>query len=341
MHLVETSFGMMGGTFQRSEAKVDSNRAGRPAWLLALCLLQIASWVFPSPSAAGATDAEWVRLDQARRVLLKTDSGRGLLESASLRFQVSLTEKEMPRGESALITPALVSRTDSVLNRGIDPVSGRESRSFQTRVSLKASQPLEDLVLDFAHELTHAIRNQPVDPYDPSMNVEKYVVNAITGPGGEVDAVEQECRVGLELASRFGLSMERCKRYQSKQSSVPGSVDRAQILRDFGASGRYRRAIQERLGAEVLSRIGWITDREPEFFSSTGAAPYPAALIEEYDQLNEAACENSRKRVQLLSASAPERTPANTSGAALDSARAEARWQALQEARRFLNLRCR
>ncbi len=328
----------------RSRSKFGWKRAGLMALLLSAALLH---WTTPLPCAAAASDSDWVRIDQARRVLLQSATGRRLLEAASSRYQLSLTERELPRSESGLIVPASVSRTDSILNRGIDPTTGRETRSFQTRVTLKTSQPLEDLVLDFAHELTHAIRSRPVDPYDPTMNVERYVVHAITGAGGEVDAVEQECRVGLELASRFGLSMERCRRYQSKASvaSVLDSsgVDRGLILKDFGASGKFRRIIEERLGSEVLSRISWITDREPEFFSSTGAAPYPAALIEEYDQLNEAACENSRRRVQLLrlsvSASAPERGPAaNSQDESSDSKRA--RSEALQEARRFLERRC-
>lgn len=319
---------MTGGTFLNNRVRGLLSGSGS-ATLLLLGLMQFA---ISAHAAADPSDAEWARIDQARRVLLKTDAGKSLLETASGRYGISLTEKDIPKGEDAWVRPSSVSRTDSILNRGIDPASGREIRSFQTRVTLKTAQPLEDLVLDFAHELTHAVRNQPVDPYDPSMDVEKYVVHAITGVGGEVDAVEQECRVGLELASRFGLSMDRCKRYQSK--SVAGTVDRSQILRDFGASGKYRRAIVERLGNETLERLGWITDREPEFYSSTGAAPYPAALIEEYDQLNEAACENSRKRVQLLSAAAPDRNP--SAGGAL-----AARAQALQEARRFLSLRCR
>jgi hypothetical protein len=270
-----------------------------------------------------AISAQWQRLEQARQVLLKSEAGRSLLKRTSEKFGVDLESRTINENYSGFISPGVASRTDSVLNRGIDPATGLETRAFETRIALRVTQPLEDVVLDFAHELTHAELSRPVDPYDPALTAEKYISKAITGAGGEVDAVAAECRIGLELAEKFGLKMERCRKYQSA-----GSVDPRLILRDFGASGRYRALLVERLGFSSLSRLDWITDREPEFYSSTGGLPYPAALLEEYDELTESACANSRRRVELLSASAPERS----------SGSGETR--AMKEARHFLQSRC-
>ena len=267
--------------------------------------------------------AQWQRLEQARQVLLKSEAGLSLIRRASERFHVDLEHRPLTEGSGGFVSPGLASRTDSVLNRGIDPLTGLETRAFETHIRLRATQPLEDVVLDFAHELTHAELSSPVDPYDPGLTAEKYISKAITGAGGEVDAVAAECRIGLELADQYGLKMERCRKYQGAKG-----VDPRLILSDFGASGRYRALLIERLGFSSLSRMEWITDQEPEFYSSTGGLPYPAALLEEYDELTQAACANSRRRVELLSASAPERTPGSGQN------------RALKEARHFLQSRC-
>ena len=285
---------------------------------------------------------DWVRLDQARRVLEKSKRGLQLLDEASRVLHVDwnqLTEGDQasdPDSKKNSIAPGAISRTDSILNRGIDPQTGQESIQRSVHISLKVSQPLEDLVLDLAHELTHAARSQPVDPYDPTLTVERYLEHAILARGGEVDAVEMECRVGLDLAQQYGLSMKRCRKYEipaeGPESASRGGVDREAILKDFGASGVYRNQIRSRLGDPSMKRMKWITDAAPELFSSTGRAPYPAALIDEYDALTDAACENSRKRVNLLlGASAPDRAPVH------DDNRSA---QAIRRAKLLLEGRC-
>jgi|GEM_PF-1540734 len=284
----------------------------------------LAPWVGFTSGDGRETAIPWQRLEQARLVLLKSESGRSLLRRTSEKFGVDLEHQALREGGSDFVTPGGASRTDSVLNRGIDPATGLETRAFETRISLRAMQPLEDVVLDFAHELTHAELSRPVDPYDPALTAEKYISKAITGAGGEVDAVAAECRIGLELAEKYGLKMLRCRKYQN----AGAGVDPELILRDFGASGRYRALLVERLGFSSLSRMEWITDQEPEFYSSTGGLPYPAALLEEYDELTQAACSNSRRRVELLSASAPERASGTVQS------------RALKEARHFIQSRC-
>jgi hypothetical protein len=68
-----------------------------------------------------------------------------------------------------------------------------------------------------------------------------------------------------------------------------------------------------------------ITPEEPQLFSSTGNAPYPIALYREFRDLNQIACENSKRRFQ----SAVRRSPA-----------VEAESDRDQQTRLFIEQRC-
>ncbi len=269
--------------------------------------------------ARAASDSEKARLRQAILILKESQTGQALMKDVTLAFGLQWgTDVTKNIGEWPLtefLYPSDISRTDSSLTREIDSKTGEERLRRETSVAIRVDQPLEDVVLDLAHELTHAARSQPIDPYDPDLTAEKYIILSLQGPGGEVDAVEMECRVGLELAQAYQLEMKRCRSYgdiTSGPQQVRMKKDR--ILAAFGALGEHYQAFQARLGEEVLHRHPWLTARQAELVSSTGNAPYPLALLEEYEAMTEAACRNSRKRIHYLkesikkSAAAPLRS---------------------------------
>ena len=99
-------------------------------------------------------------------------------------------------------------------------------------------------------------------------------------------------------------------------SAAPGEVaiERNKVRVDFYRVGEWSKEVAHRLSRDhglfpLLSR------ESPRLLSSTGNAPYPMALIREFDELTEIACENSKRRLGALTESMPSvlsasRTPA-------------------------------
>jgi len=189
-----------------------------------------------------------------------------------------------------------VSRTDAVLTRHYRPDTGDEVRERYVTVILKKDQPLMDVAMDLAHELVHATTPPTWDPYDPKLTAGKYMHAALEANGGEIDAVFAECEVAVEFKRELDLRSTRCDRYLVLSGAENKlSVDRAKIQGDFYRVGRWEAYVRSRLGKET-NQFPLLSTKEPELYSATGSAPYPVALVREYDELNRVACENARRR---------------------------------------------
>lgn len=223
-------------------------------------------------------------------------AGKAVLGVALKRFGWTAREDLL-----TLFRSGGVSRTDAVLTRHFNPKTGTEKREREVTIFLKEGQTPDELALDMAHELIHASGESVWDPYDPKLTPAQYVWTAIEGPGGEVDAVLAECKVAGDLGVRQGAAAERCGRYRG----AGAEFDRERVVREFYRVGHWHTEIAARLGPE-LKRFPLLSDEVPRLISSTGKAPYPAALLREFDEVTEAACRNSRRRAEVTSARDPE-----------------------------------
>jgi len=189
-----------------------------------------------------------------------------------------------------------VSRTDAVLTRHYHPDSGEEVRERYVTVVLRKDQPILDVAMDLAHELTHATTPPTWDPYDPKLTAGRYMHAALEANGGEIDAVFNECETAVDFKRDLELRSTRCDRYlvlTGPENKL--AVDRAKIQGDFYRVGNWENYVRNRLGKET-TQFPLLSMKEPELYSATGGAPYPVALMREYDELNRVACENVRKR---------------------------------------------
>ena len=189
------------------------------------------------------------------------------------------------------------SRTDTVLTRRFNPQTGVEERERQTTIFLRRDQSDGEIALDLIHELVHAGARPTFDPYDPELTVGKYIWNAIEGEGGEVDAVLAECQVAFELSLKAEASISRCQNYIEKSGlSHSTHLSRELVRKDFYRTGKWYSELKENLDSE-LSLFPLLSQESPQLYSSTGHAPYPAALMEEFHEITEVACVNSRSRL--------------------------------------------
>ncbi len=277
-------------------------KRGAPwAFLGALILMGPLSSQSEEPSLSHPVD----RLGRAVEILSHLPSGRKLLERAGRFWKLS-----QPLEVRRQLHWGKASKTDAVLTRHFNPKTGEETRERQVTIFLRESQSLDELVLDIAHELVHATSRPVWDPYDPNLTPGKYIWAAIEGEGGEVDAVVEECKIGFELHERYGAgkaTQKRCIGYL-----VQERLDASRVRRDFYRVGSFTQDLKTKLGAE-RSMFPLLSSEPPRLYSSTGNAPYPVALYQEFRDLTAIACENSRRRV---SSSSMDRSPASVARSA-------------------------
>jgi hypothetical protein len=249
---------------------------------------QVALGDIQTGETAYSTTGSDARIHQAIDILLRVPTGRALIATAQKVWKVS-----NPHDLTRVLKPGTTSRTDAVLTRHYNPDTGLETREREVTVYVRQEQSLDSIVLDMAHEMVHATSRPAWDPYDPELTAIHYIKNAIEGLGGEVQAVQTECQVGLELSKQYGLSMRRCKAYLNQA----GEVDPEKIRSDFYRAGKWKSNLAESLGSDI-KLLPLLSDETPRLYSSTGNAPYPAALLQEFQTLTEIACANSRKRAE-------------------------------------------
>ncbi len=239
------------------------------------------------------------RLRATVQILMRSPTGRSLVESAQ-RFWKLESERELPR----FLKWDRASKTDAVLIRHFNPKTGTEEREREVTISLRSAQKIEEVVLDLAHELAHAVSKPVWDPYDAGLTAGDYLFSAIEGRGGEIEAVALECRVALELLPLVdSMDVSRCGPYVQQ-----GRVLTERIREDFYRIGSWYPQLTSRLGGET-ARFPLLSAKAPRLFSSTGHSPYPVALFEEFEQISAAACENSRSRLKTF----VNREPASSS----------------------------
>lgn len=228
--------------------------------------------------------------------LASTSGGKDLLLKAEQKWKTKDVEelgKYFRWGET--------SRTDTTLTRQFNPTTGKEEKSRDWIITLRQDQPLLELVLDLAHELVHATAQPTYDPYDPLLTRGKYLLSILEGAGGEVDAVWMECEIGRELARKWNLHFNRCETYLSPlQRGGSRLFDKSKIRKGFYQVGTWKKELEGQLGAEARF-FPLLSAEKPVLYSSTGHAPYPVALIREFEEITEAACNNSRKRMEVVS----------------------------------------
>jgi hypothetical protein len=269
------------------------------------------------------------RLEEALNTLNQVPAGQDLLKQALKVWKLGKVPDIMDN-----LQWGSTSRTDTVLTRHYNPKTGQEDRERHVTVVLKQDQTEVELILDLAHELVHATARPSFDPYDPQLTPGKYIRAAIEGEGGEVDAVTTECTVALQLTARLVVPIQRCKNYyQNNKSHSKRVVDREKVRGDFYRVGKWQTELQRRLGSEARL-FTLLTRDEPKLYSSTGHAPYPIALLKEFEEITEMACDNTRKRITSVAAREPASVlAASTSAHILGSNQ--------QEVQKFMHSRCK
>ncbi len=233
-------------------------------------------------------------IQQLVMTLNEVPAGQEILSQALTHWHAKSLAELLPH-----IQWAAVSRTDTILTRKLNPLTGQEEQVREVTIFLKEDQGLEQRLGNLSHELVHAVSLPSFDPYDVQLTVGQYIQAAISGRGGEVAAVSRECQVVLEWKFQGGSQVERCSAYLPEPGKELVGLNTEKMEQDFYRVGDWYTQVRQALGKES-ARLPLLSQAAPVFYSSVGHAPYPAALIREFQALNQAACQNSKKRLREM-----------------------------------------
>lgn len=182
------------------------------------------------------------------------------------------------------------SQTDTTVTRHFHLVRGKEERMSQTQIQISHGVSWEEQVLDLVHELVHALAFEKIDPYDAALTPELYILKRIEGPGGEKEALFEECLVAEEWLGRTHPLFSRCEQLGVLDPSESWVSQFYQV----GAQGKAEllEVLQE---AHLLP----LSEKPPVLFSSSSRIAYPVALYREFQVMNRTACVSSLKRLHV------------------------------------------
>ncbi len=189
--------------------------------------------------------------------------------------------------------------TDTTLLRRFNPDDpfhvAYDSRAL---IFLNKNLSVYHAVLDFAHELVHFIARKDFNPYTHDFTVVDFVKNTIEGTGGEAEAFLGECQVNLEIFSHDSSERSRCKRVfkisETKESAV----------KEFYKLGPYYRNFKDSIleiapFLDIESEFPHLSRSKVVFQSSAHYKPYPLASVDEFKNIQKAACKNEKRRLDL------------------------------------------
>ncbi len=230
-------------------------------------------------------------IDELLKVISTSSPGEKLV----LRARMKAREQDMSLSE--VIKVGEVSLTDTTLIRRFSPKKANEVEyRSKSIVYINRSLNVKDAVLDLAHELTHFVHKKTFNPYVDTFSAKGFLADTIESKGGEVDAFLVECQVGYQVFGSESLS-DQCMNILDND----GHFSRAQAIKEFYKLGVsyddfLGRAL--RLGLNVSSLP---ISRETEMLvSSAWGAPYPNAVLEEFETIMSKVCKNDQKRLSYL-----------------------------------------
>ena len=228
-------------------------------------------------------------------VLSKTKTGKLLLKRAlakAAKYNKNLMSLVLP-GEHSLTDTTLVRRFSAD-----DP--GKMSFEARSKVYINKYLPLNDAVLDLAHELTHFAMRDTFNPYRKNYGLKKFVKSTIEGKGGEVEAYLVECQVSAELFKNT--KDGKCDLVVDKRT---GKLSSAKGHRQFYRLGEHYRDFSNKIKKHSLDHNDFYktSNEEALFISSAYGIPYPLAAVHEFEMIMGKVCQNDKKRLNYMKTS--------------------------------------
>lgn len=229
------------------------------------------------------------------KILESTSSGKNLVKQAIIKA------KSQGNRLSEVIKIGDGSLTDTTLYRkfhqdNIFHVTYESKSEVYLNIELTGLQAL----LDLAHELSHFVYRETLNPYDLNFTMVEFIKSTIEGKGGEAQAYIYECKVLHELFGEKAVEDHSCHRVvdlKTKEFSMQ------KVVKEFYYLGQYSDEFQKLLKDNGVNRSDVfpnVNTHEVLFYSSAYSLPYPLAAIAEYQNVISKACNNDHKRLNYL-----------------------------------------
>jgi hypothetical protein len=259
-------------------------------------------------AAEPAWNSSWRGIPELTSVLGSIPEGKKILDQAKKKS--AAFQEQLHMGDASF--------TESTFVRTYSLLDGKEKIELRHEVTLSKKLSLADAVVDLAHELIHFTDKGMLDPYRPGFALKEFVKNGIEGPGGELAALREQCKVAWALQRDY----EKFPTHLLCSGYHLGALgfNETKAKRDYYSVGGW----YSRLDAETQHALPEVTRERVQFNSSYAGKPYPVALVEEFRETRKAACANNRKKYSLIAAQADSgRGPASND---LQNERTRLRW---------------
>lgn len=274
-------------------------------------MLICAFFLLLSPFAQAGEPAwtsSWRGIPELISVLGSIPEGKKILADAKKKNPAFLDQ--MHAGDASF--------TESTFVRTYSLLDGKERIELRHELTLSKKLNLADAVVDLAHELIHYTDKGMLDPYRPGFALKEFVKNGIEGPGGELAALKEECKVAWALERAYVTYPTHllCSSYHKGEFGF----DMAKAKRDYYSLGGW----YHKVDPEMRKAMPELTRAKVQFNSSYAGKPYPVALAEEFQETRKAACANNRRKYSLIAAQADSgRSPASGD---LENERSRLKW---------------
>jgi len=264
----------------------------RPQTLIGFILIQLTLFHVSQVYAWDHHSAE--RTNQKIKFLLsKTKIGQKLLKDLE------------GLGQSAAVSFGENSKTVTRIQRVFSPNDRSIQYVRKSEIVLNKNQKLQELLMDFVHELTHTLyRNEQKIIYDPALTLSEYIRYGIEGRGGEAEAVQNECNFLFEFdAQKF--KSHWCNDFLSKNKKIK-KFNRKKLIKAFYKVGPESNETEELKNALDIDILKKISNAKEYFISSSVQKSYPLALLKEYRTINKKTCDNNIKLQNMKNISKSE-----------------------------------
>ena len=250
-------------------------------FIIKTCFFCILLSSFSSLSLYASQPISSENYEKLTSLLRKTKTGKELLE----KTKETDLQKKIYWGHH--------SHTDQRFIRTWNESDSVSSREVNSRIFINQHQSLFWMMVDLAHELTHVAYPSSYQPYDKDLDQEKFIRNGIKGRGGELEAVLNECRVARALKSEFMEHASHCDRYWMARKE---KWNRSLLLKDFYRLGKWKKVFLKKVKKE--DSFKYLSSESPVLISDANQTPYPLALANEYQVMNQKACMNNQKKIK-------------------------------------------
>ncbi|MBF0315507.1 MAG: hypothetical protein HQK50_05925 [Oligoflexia bacterium] len=229
------------------------------------------------------------------QTLSRSKTGTTLLKLASKKANThtnDLLEHMIKSGAHSASDATIIRKTRNNTSSSASANSDQLKIDYRYSITIDREASIYTATLDLAHELTHFVFRQELNPYSKDFTLKNFITSIIEGPGGEASAYYIECKVWHEL-----FRSQYPNKYLCEELTFSGNSSLKVVASEFYSLGDYYddfMALISKFGLRP-SDFPLIDRHTSPFISAVSDIPYPLAAAKDFIRLWKKSCQNDLK----------------------------------------------